>query len=335
MKTQEKPNPDHAIVLEIDENSQDQRIDNFLVKVCKGVPKAHLFRIIRSGEVRVNSKRVEAKHKLAMGDKVRVPPIKTNLDQTLASNSSAEGQSVQRFNRAGEDIPVLFEDDHLLVVNKPSGTAVHGGSGVSLGIIEQMRLLARYSSYQLELVHRIDRETSGVLIIAKKRSVLRALQEQLRNRSWKKYYQTLVLGQWPKTLARVELSLSKVQAGENEKKVFVDPAGDKAITLFKPIQRFKSPNSDFTLLQAQILTGRTHQIRVHTSASGYPIAGDDRYGDFAINKNLARSGLKRMFLHAARIQLVHPATNETIVLEAPLAPELERFMKSLDKVENQ
>lgn len=321
-------------MLEIDENSQDQRIDNFLVKICKGVPKAHLFRIIRSGEVRVNSKRVEAKHKLGVGDKVRIPPIKTLVDQSPEGNTSGNVQNLDRLARSADSIPILFEDDHLLVINKPSGTAVHGGSGVSLGIIEQMRALARFNSIQLELVHRIDRETSGVLIIAKKRSALRALQEQLRERSWKKYYQTLVLGRWPKSLNRVELSLTKVQGGENEKKVFVDAGGDKAITLFKPIQCFRSFNSDFTLLQAQILTGRTHQIRVHTSASGFPIAGDDRYGDFATNKYLVKFGLKRMFLHAARIQLVHPATNETIVLEAPLAPELEQFIQSLDRADS-
>lgn len=319
-------------MLEIDEKHQDQRLDNFLCSVCKGVPKSHVFRIIRSGEVRINSKRAEAKTKLCIGDVVRIPPIQVVEKQSLESLPSSGTVNKVQLLKAASDIPILFEDDHLLVVNKPSGMAVHGGSGSSFGLIECIRALRAETHEDLELVHRIDRETSGILILSKKRSVLRKLQEQLRARSWKKYYKTLVLGYWPDALKQVDLPLLKTQSGEKEARVFVDPSGDNACTKFKIIQLYKANYSCFTLIQAQILTGRTHQIRVHTSANKFPIAGDDRYGNFEMNKQLARQGLKRMFLHAARLQLIHPATNETIVIEAPLAPELDSFLKSLQAV---
>ena len=319
-------------MLEIDEKHQDQRLDNFLCSLCKGVPKSHVFRIIRSGEVRINSKRAEAKTKLCIGDVVRIPPIQVVEKQSLESLPSSGTVNKVQLLKAASDIPILFEDDHLLVVNKPSGMAVHGGSGSSFGLIECIRALRAETHEDLELVHRIDRETSGILILSKKRSALRKLQEQLRARSWKKYYKTLVLGYWPDALKQVDLPLLKTQSGEKEARVFVDPSGDNACTKFKIIQLYKANYSCFTLIQAQILTGRTHQIRVHTSANKFPIAGDDRYGNFEMNKQLARQGLKRMFLHAARLQLIHPATNETIVIEAPLAPELDSFLKSLQAV---
>jgi len=321
-------------LLEIDEAHQDQRLDNFLCSVCKGVPKSHVFRIIRSGEVRINRKRAEAKTKLCVGDVVRVPPIQVLEKQSLESLDSSHALNKSQLLKSAAAIPVLFEDDHLLVVNKPSGMAVHGGSGSSFGLIECIRALRAETHQDLELVHRIDRETSGILIISKKRSALRKLQEQLRARSWKKYYQTLVLGHWPLALKQVDLPLLKTQTGEKEARVFVDESGDKACTKFQIIQRYKAAYSNFTLIQAQILTGRTHQIRVHTSANKFPIAGDDRYGNFEMNKQLARHGLKRMFLHAARLQFAHPATNEPIVLQAPLAPELDGFLKSLQAVDS-
>ena len=318
----EKPSPDKAVVIKIDECHQDQRLDNFLASLCKGVPKNHVFRIIRSGEVRVNSKRAEAKTKLNCGDLVRVPPIKTLEKQVDAELSL----------KAAAEIPILFEDAHLLVVNKPSGIAVHGGSGHSLGLIECLRESRKNIHEDLALVHRLDRETSGVLVISKKRSALRVLQEQLRARSWKKFYQTLVLGAWPKSLRQVDLPLLKTQASEKEARVFVSEEGDKASTKFSIIQNYKLNNSDLTLIRAQILTGRTHQIRVHTSASQFPIAGDDRYGHFDFNKQLLKAGLKRMFLHAATLQIVHPATHEEMVLEAALPPELDRFLNTLKVV---
>lgn len=333
MNSPEKPNPDKAVLIEIDERHQDQRLDNFLTALCKGVPKSHLFRIIRSGEVRIGGKRAEAKTKLKLGDVVRIPPIKTSVNQASEANNSNPLEFNAQAAKAAAQIQILFEDASLLVVNKPSGMAVHGGSGASLGLIECFRALRAETREDLELVHRIDRETSGILLISKKRSALRVLQEQLRARSWKKYYQTLVCGAWPSHLKQVDLPLLKTQASEKEARVFVSEEGDKALTKFQVIQRYKRNNSDFTLLQAQILTGRTHQIRVHTSASHFPIAGDDRYGNFELNKDLSKNGLKRMFLHAARLQIVHPVTNETIVLEAPLAPELCQFLKTLRAVQ--
>lgn len=332
MKTPEKPNPDRAVLLEIDEKHQDQRLDNFLCSLCKGVPKSHVFRIIRSGEVRINSKRAEAKFKLSKGDVVRVPPIRVLEKQSIEMLPSSSILNKLELLKSAQAIPLLYEDDNLLVVNKPSGMAVHGGSGSSFGLIERIRALRVGVHEDLELVHRIDRETSGVLVLSKKRSALRKLQEQLRARSWKKYYKTLVLGHWPEALKQVDLPLLKTQAGEKEARVFVHEDGDKASTKFKIIQCYKSSYSFFTLIQAQILTGRTHQIRVHTSANKFPIAGDDRYGHFEMNKLLAKHGLTRMFLHAARLQFVHPTTNEPIVVEAPLASELNSFLKSLQVV---
>ena len=335
MKTQEKPNPDRAILVEIDENHEHQRLDNFLTSLCKGVPKSHLFRIIRSGEVRINRKRAQASSKLSMGDVVRIPPLSTS-GKTEQKEERLDVQfAASQFLRTANSISVIYEDECLLVVNKPSGLAVHGGSGCSMGLIECLRALRADTHQSLELVHRIDRETSGILIVAKKRSALRLLQEQLRNRTWKKYYQALVIGHWPKDLKRIDLALRKIQASEKEQRVFVDPEGDNASTKFDVTQYYKSEKSEFTLVQAQILTGRTHQIRVHTSASGFPIAGDDRYGIFDKNKEYARLGLKRMFLHAARLVITHPVTNQAVILEAPLAAELQCFLDSMQGFRNQ
>lgn len=315
------------ILVEVDENSEDQRVDNFLVKICKGVPKSHIFRIIRSGEVRVNKKRVEASTKLQLGDVVRIPPIKTaTSEHTAISHFKTNSGAIKQ----ATEIHIIFEDDDILVVNKPSGMAVHGGSGESFGVIECLRASRAHLNQTLELVHRIDRETSGLLIVSKKRSALRLLQEQLRNRVWKKFYQTLVIGDWPPGLKQVDLPLLKVQTSEKEQKVFVDPKGDKACSLFILKQRLKRASENYTLLQVQILTGRTHQIRVHTSANSHPIAGDDRYGNFEQNKILAKAGLKRMFLHAARVQIIHPKTQQPMWLEAPLAPDLQLFLNTLE-----
>ncbi|MFN4328080.1 MAG: RluA family pseudouridine synthase [Limnobacter sp.] len=322
-----KPNPDKAVVITIDERHQDQRLDNFLHVVCKGVPRSHIFRIIRSGEVRVNKGRAEAKTKLQIGDVVRVPPIKVKENQLVDAVNSPDLS--RKAAVSGQSIPVLFEDEHLLVVNKPSGMAVHGGSGASFGVVESLRAHRVDIARHIELVHRLDRETSGVLVLAKKRSALRTLQEQLRARSWKKFYFALAVGHWPSGLKQVDLPLLKTQASEKEARVFVHPEGDASLTKFKVLQRFKLDSLEFSLLQAQLMTGRTHQIRVHTSANKHALAGDDRYGDFELNKRLTRLGLKRMFLHAARVQFTHPATNAPIVLEAPLAPELDTFLRSL------
>jgi 23S rRNA pseudouridine955/2504/2580 synthase len=223
------------------------------------------------------------------------------------------------------EFPVLFEDEHLLAVDKPSGVAVHGGSGVSFGVIEQLRR-ARPTAKLLELVHRLDRETSGILLVAKKRPALTKLQDQFRERETGKTYLALVSGAWPANRKVIDLPLHKYLQADGERRVKVvakdDPDGMRAITLVKVARKLK----DFSLLEVTIKTGRTHQIRVHLAASGHPIAGDDKYGDFELNRGLARHGLKRMFLHAWRLQFTHPASGERITLEAPLPPELQHFL---------
>lgn len=296
----------------IDEGSCDQRIDNFLCKHLKGVPKSHIYRILRSGEVRVNKKRVDQTYRLQLGDQVRIPPVRV-----------AEIQ-VRDYVPALE-FPILYEDDALLVIDKPSGVAVHGGSGVSFGIIEQLRS-ARPQAKFLELVHRLDRETSGVLLLAKKRSALVHLHEQMRDGKTDKRYLCLVLGKWQNVKQHVKLPLHKFNTQNGEKRVMVREDGQASHTIFTLQKNWP----EFSLLEAQLKTGRTHQIRVHLSHLGFPIAGDDKYGDFARNKELIKQGLKRMFLHAHSITFTHPLTAEAMQLSAPLPKELQRFVNELD-----
>jgi 23S rRNA pseudouridine955/2504/2580 synthase len=297
--------------LEIDENDASQRIDNFLFKHLKGVPKSHVYRILR-GEVRVNKKRVDQTYRLKIGDLLRIPPIR------VAQKPETEFIPALEF-------PILYEDDALLAVNKPSGVAVHGGSGVSFGVIEQMRR-ARPQAKFLELVHRLDRETSGVLLLAKKRSALTALHEIMREGNSDKRYLTLVLGQWKNARQHVKLPLHKFDTPQGEKRVMVREGGQESHTIFT----LQKSWPEFSLLEAELKTGRTHQIRVHLSHLGFPIAGDDKYGDFARNKALMKQGLKRMFLHARSISFSHPLTGEPLVIEAPLPKELESFIARLD-----
>ena len=298
--------------IKIDESSCDQRIDNFLCKYLKGVPKSHIYRILRSGEVRVNKKRVDQTYRLQLGDHVRIPPVRV-----------AEAQN--RDYVPGFEFPILYEDEALLVINKPSGVAVHGGSGVSFGIIEQLRS-ARPQAKFLELVHRLDRETSGVLLLAKKRSALINLHEQMRDGKNDKRYLCLVLGKWRNMKQHVKLPLHKFNTQNGEKRVMVREDGQASHTIFALQKNW----SEFSLLEAQLKTGRTHQIRVHLSHLGFPIAGDDKYGDFVRNKELIKQRLKRMFLHAYSITFTHPLTAELIQLSAPLPKELREFMNKLD-----
>ncbi len=297
---------------EIDEGSCEQRIDNFLCKHLKGVPKSHIYRILRSGEVRVNKKRVDQTYRLQLGDQVRIPPVRV-----------AEPQ--QRDYVPALEFPILYEDDALLVVDKPSGVAVHGGSGVSFGVIEQLRS-ARPQAKFLELVHRLDRETSGVLLLAKKRSALTGLHEQMREGKTDKRYLTLVIGKWLNAKQHVKLPLHKFTRADGERRVMVREDGQESHTVFALQQAY----SGYSLLEAQLKTGRTHQIRVHLSHLGFPIAGDDKYGDFARNKELMKQGLKRMFLHAHSIAFSHPLTGEGMRFVAPLPKELEKFIAKLD-----
>jgi 23S rRNA pseudouridine955/2504/2580 synthase len=306
-------------MIEVDEDSAGQRLDNFLLRHLKGVPKTHVYRIIRSGEVRVNKGRASAETRVQTGDLVRVPPVRT----------SASVQEKIDHPAPAREFPVLLEDEALIAIDKPAGVAVHGGSGVSFGVIEQLRR-ARPSLANLELVHRLDRETSGVLLVAKKRSALKNLQNQFRDRETGKTYLALVLGLWPSNKKVIDLPLQKYLVdtgqGEGERRVRVvgrdDPEGMRSITLVR-VARIVGP---YTLLEVTIKTGRTHQIRVHLASQGHPIAGDDKYGDFEQNKQLQKLGLKRMFLHAWQLKFSHPASGRLVSLQAPLPPELQQFV---------
>jgi len=311
---------DSVSYVEIDESGEAQRIDNFLFRLLKGVPKSHIYRILRGGEVRVNKKRADQTYRLKLGDQLRIPPIRV-----------AEKHEVEETHIPAVEFPIIYEDDALVVVNKPSGVAVHGGSGVSFGVIEQMRR-ARPQAKFLELVHRLDRETSGVLLLAKKRSALTAMHEIMREGNSDKRYFALVLGQWKNVKQHVKLPLHKFDTPQGEKRVMVREDGQASHTIFTLLKSWAPQNDQtgFSLLEAQLKTGRTHQIRVHLSHLGFPIAGDDKYGDFARNKELMKQGLKRMFLHAHSISFSHPLTGEAMTLVAPLAKELESFIAKLD-----
>lgn len=321
--------PAEVRLITVDEESAGQRLDNFLIRMLKGVPKSHIYRIIRSGEVRRNKGRVGADDRVAAGDMLRIPPIRLS---ERAEEKAANPAPPREF-------PLIHEDDAFLAIDKPTGLAVHGGSGVSFGVIEQIRQ-ARPQARFLELVHRLDRETSGILLIAKKKSALTALQDQFRDRSTGKTYLALVKGHWPARLKVLDQPLHKFLLPDGERRVKVttreDPEGMRSVTLVKVATRLQAPGAlaaaspdGFTLLEVTIKTGRTHQIRVHLASAGYPIAGDDKYGDFELNRQLPRAGLKRMFLHAWRLALVHPLTSAPIELQTELPEELQDWVKSL------
>ena len=302
----------------IDDCHAGQRIDNFLMTQLKGVPKSRVYRILRKGEVRVNKKRVKPEYKLADGDQVRIPPIRVSEE--------TEVPNVKLDRVAALESQILYEDDHLMVINKASGMAVHGGSGLKFGVIEGLRAL-RPDARFLELVHRLDRDTSGCLLVAKKRSALRSLHEQLRNKTVEKNYHALVRGQWQKTDRKVCAPLLKNTLKSGERVVRVDPQGKESETRFKILQRYQ----DATLVQASPITGRTHQIRVHTLHAGHPIACDDKYGDQAFCSKMRQRGLNRLFLHAAELSFLHPKTEVTMRFEAPLDDELSAALEALDK----
>jgi 23S rRNA pseudouridine955/2504/2580 synthase len=288
----------------------------------KGVPKTHVYRIIRSGEVRVNKGRASAEQRVEAGDLVRLPPVRVSAQVQAKADAPAPAR----------EFPVLMEDEAMMAIDKPAGVAVHGGSGVSFGVIEQLRR-ARPALTNLELVHRLDRETSGVLLVAKKRSALKNLQDQFRDRETGKTYLALVLGLWPSNKKVIDTPLMKYTipngVGEGERRVKVvdkdDPNGMRSITLVR-VARTVGP---YTLLEVTIKTGRTHQIRVHLASQGHPIAGDDKYGDFEHNKLLHKMGLKRMFLHAWQLKFQHPQSHRPVSLQAPLPPELKNFVDGI------
>lgn len=327
--------------LGVDEDSAGQRLDNFLLRQLKGVPKTHIYRIIRSGEVRLNKGRASADSRVQAGDVVRVPPVR------LSERASEKVQAMAAPGAPAREFAVLYEDEVVLAVNKPSGVAVHGGSGVSFGVIEQLRM-ARPQSRFLELAHRLDRETSGILLVAKKRSALKHLQDQFRERETGKTYLALVAGLWPlnkkvldKPLHKYLLSGEPGQPGAGERRVKVvsrdDPDGMKSLTLVKVRERFSTALAPgvpaCSLLEVTIKTGRTHQIRVHLASEGLPILGDDKYGNFELNKALQKPAdgppLRRMFLHAWRLQFNHPVSGERIELQAVLPDELNLYLGHL------
>ena len=300
----------------IDEAAAGQRIDNYLLRIAKGVPKSHVYRILRSGEVRVNGRRVQQTYRLQEGDEVRIPPIRI-AEPTHAAPAPA-----------GKPLPVVYEDEALLVIDKPSGKAVHGGSGVSYGVIEQLRV-QRPELRMLELAHRLDRETSGLLIVAKKRSALTALHDMMREGSVEKCYLTLVPGRWSNPLQHVKVPLHKYLTAEGERRVRVADEGKAAHSIVRLVRRWR----DYSLLEVELKTGRTHQIRVHLAHLGFALCGDDKYGDFALNKRLEVEGLRRMFLHAAKLRLAHPLTGAPLAFDSPLPADLQTFLDRLDVAE--
>ncbi len=319
--------------LTVDDNSAGQRLDNFLLHHLKGVPKSHVYRIVRSGEVRVNKGRADVAYRLVMDDLVRIPPVR------IADEKAGPGiGEVERAFAAGQParkgalpLDVLFEDDALLAINKPAGMAVHGGSGISFGVIEGLRALRPQAKF-LELVHRIDRETSGILLIAKKRSALTAMHAMLRGDPGpriEKHYLALVTGAWPDQRRHIRTRLTKYVTASGERRVSTaEDDGQESHTIATRVEQLPGA----TLLDCEIRTGRTHQIRVHLASLGHPIIGDDKYGDFALNKHVAavrNGGLKRMFLHARLMAFPHPLTGQDLRIEAPLPADLSRYLTHL------
>lgn len=302
----------------IDDEEQGQRLDNFLIRRCKGVPKSHIYRILRSGEVRVNSRRVDATYRLCAGDNLRIPPIR------IAERPKSE---VDEAAKQRVDLPVLFEDEAMLVIDKPEGIAVHGGSGVSFGVIEALRRQRPQAKF-LELAHRLDRETSGILLVGKKRLALTALHDMFREHGAgaDKRYLVLVKGRWMNNTQHVKLPLLKYLTESGERRVSVDAQGKASHTVFRLLARWP----EMSLLEAQLKTGRTHQIRVHLAHLGFPILGDEKYGDFSLNKDLKRDGLKRMALHAWRMAFRHPLTSGPMECVSPLPDGIGSYIAAVD-----
>jgi len=313
----------------IEEEESDQRVDNFLFKRYRNVPKSHLYQLLRSGQVRVNGKRIIASYRLQLGDIVRIPPIKTT-EKNPSRQIAIAPSSFFTFT-------ALYEDDALLVIDKPGGLAVHGGSGISFGVIEQLR--SQNPSWKfLELVHRLDRDTSGVLMLAKKRTALVELHRQIREGLMDKHYLVMVGGEWHNAKQHVKLALNKYVTASGERRVAVSTGehADSKSMLSHTIFKLQKTWKNFSLLDAELKTGRTHQIRVHLAHLGFPIIGDDKYGDFEINRQLAKARgqnkLTRMFLHAHTLQITHPNTGERMQLKSPLSKDLQKF---IDGLENQ
>ncbi|MDO9620956.1 MAG: RluA family pseudouridine synthase [Moraxellaceae bacterium] len=303
-------------LLTIDEDRAGQRLDNFLITALKGAPRALVYRIVRKGEVRVNKGRVAPDYRLQAGDVVRVPPVR--LSDVAPAPTPRHGLQKLLTER------IVHDADHLLVVNKPAGLAVHGGSGVSVGLIEALRAMRPEQASSLELVHRLDRDTSGLIMVTSRRPLLRALHANLRDGDIDKRYVALLSGRLAGTKHRVEAPLLKVERPSGEAIVRVSREGKAAITEFTVLERFK----DATLVEAKLLTGRTHQIRVHAQHLGHPLVGDDKYGLDAVNKQFQKKGLTRLFLHAKRLQLTLP-DGKRLSLEADIDDDFEKGLAVL------
>ncbi len=312
--------------IDVDDDDAGQRLDAFLARRFADIPKSHLYRWIRSGQLRVNGSRARIDYRLQPGDRIRVPPIfgdaasalRTSGPSTRAgANGSVDPVQRERANLARR-LPVLFEDDDLIAIDKPASVAVHGGSGVSSGVIEQLRA-ARPQARFLELVHRLDRETSGVLLVAKRRAALVNLHAQLRERGTDKRYRAIVVGRWPRRTRTLAFPLLRRDAPDGDRRVVVDRAGLESLTHVTGIAHSEAAGlGELSLVEARLETGRTHQIRVHLAHAGCPIAGDDKYGDFDLNRRMARAGHRRMYLHAHSISFRHPRSGERMRIEAPM-----------------
>lgn len=311
---------DQVQILVITEENHLQRIDNFLISKLKGVPKSKIYKILRKGEVRVNKKRIKPVYKLQTNDEVRVPPIRLELKHDETSTIKKQTNKLALIEKS-----ILFEDERLLVINKPSGIAVHGGSGLSFGLIEALRVLRSDGQY-LELVHRLDRDTSGCIIVAKKRSALRHLHEQLRQKKMDKTYHALVDQVWPEKRTKVSAKLQKNQIQSGERMVFVDENGKPSETRFSLLKSWHR----CSLVEAKPITGRTHQIRVHCQYAGHPIANDVKYGNENFSQYIKELGCKRLFLHAKKISFIHPLTEENMLITAPYDYELNKLMEKLN-----
>ncbi len=303
-------------LVEVSREDAGQRIDNFLSRHLKGVPRSMIYRILRRGEVRVNSGRIQPRYKVKAGDRVRIPPVRVAAVQPVAVPGNWLADIETR---------IVFENPRLLVIDKPSGIAVHGGSGIRHGIIETLRARRPEAPY-LELVHRLDRDTSGCLMIAKRRSALRALHEQLRNGEMTKRYLALVRGRWTAGRRRVTAALKKNTLRGGERVVRVDADGKPAETVFHPV----TVHAAASLVEVGLLTGRTHQIRVHATHIGYPLAGDTRYGDPEFNRTMKALGLRRLFLHAQLLEFTEPGSDEILTVSTPLGDELKQVLDNLE-----
>ena len=319
-----EPEPGRGVTyVEVTEDDAGTRLDNFIVRQLKDVPRTHVFRLLRKGEVRVNKKRARPDQRVALGDIVRIPPVRKAEDVPPPATPRTASESLQKLVLDS----ITYEDSDLIVFNKPPGLAVHGGSATDFGLIEALRG-ARPGQPDLELVHRLDRDTSGCLLVAKRRAALRDLHLQLREGRTEKHYLALVCGKWNLGTKRIELALDTDERRSGERHVAVRAHGRKSVSTFKPVQFF---GNLATLLEVEIDTGKTHQIRVHAAHAGHPVAGDDKYGNRIFNEIFKDYGLKRMFLHSSSLGFTRPGTREPMLASAPLPPELSAVLDTLTR----